>query len=269
MNRGIILVAAALAATVGCSEKPRDVTPPSPPRGVFSVTGDHSAAIHWLANPEGDVAGYNVYISDCEGGPNCPYSRIGTTGGIDFVATGLVNGATVFFAVSAYDYSGNESELSSETVFDTPRPAGTGAQLLNFVAHPTGATAWDFSSATALRSNDPQADIYFGDNGSVSLMFAVDTYTDIQDAGWQQSLDGVDFAPAQGWSPTGSVELIVGHCYIVWTRDDNYAKFRVVALTSDAVTFDWAYQTARGNRELAVRPSHLQPNVRRTVSWAH
>ena len=76
-------------------------------------------------------------------------------------------------------------------------------------------------------------------------------------------------ALADGWSPTGSVELIVGHCYIVWTRDDNYAKFRVVALTSDAVTFDWAYQTARGNRELAVRPSHLQPNVRRTVSWAH
>src|SRR5262249_38650792 len=170
LRRGTILLAAALAAsTLSCSEKPRDVTPPSPPRGVFSVTGDQSASIHWLSNNEGDLAGYNVYVSDCPGGPSCPYRRIGTTSGIDFVATGLANGTTYYFAVAAFDYSGNESELSLDDVFDTPRPAGSGAQLLNFVTNPTGATAWDFSSASALRSDDPQADVYFGDNGSVSL----------------------------------------------------------------------------------------------------
>jgi hypothetical protein len=270
MKRGTILLAAVLAGSAwGCSEDKRDVTPPTPPRGVFSVTGDQSAAIHWLSNTEGDLAGYHVYFSDCPGGPGCPFQRIGTTSQEDFVAGGLANGATYYFAVSAFDYSGNESELSYDNVFDTPRPAGNGATLLNFVTHATGPTAWDFSGASAVRSDDPVADVFFGDNGSVSLMFAVDTYTDIQDAGWQPDLDGVDFAPAQGWSPTGSVELIPGHCYVVWTRDDNFAKFRVVGLTSDAVTFDWAYQVARGNRELAVRSSHLEPNVRRTVTWTH
>ncbi len=270
MVRWVAVGVAALGmVAAGCSEdrRDRDVTPPAAPRGVFSVTGDRSAAIHWLANTERDVAGYHVYLSSCSSGPGCPYERIGTTGDVDFVAAGLSNGATYYFAVSAFDYAGNESRLSSEDVFDTPRPAGSGASLVNFVTQPAGPSAWDFSAAQPVREDDPAADVFFGDNGSVSMMFAVDTYTDIQDAGWRASLDGVDFAPDQGWSPTGGAELIVGHCYVVWTRDDHFAKFRVSDLTPDRVTFDWAYQVARGNRELRVRPAKLQPPVRRTVTW--
>jgi hypothetical protein len=65
-------------------------------------------------------------------------------------------------------------------------------------------------------------------------MFVPDFQTDIQDAGYASSLDAVDFAPNAGWSPTGSVELIVGHCYVVWTRDDHYAKFRVTEIRPPA-----------------------------------
>jgi len=53
-------VAAMLAAiaVMGCTDttSPRDVYPPSAPRGVYSVTGDQTVYLRWLKNPEGDVA---------------------------------------------------------------------------------------------------------------------------------------------------------------------------------------------------------------------
>jgi hypothetical protein len=97
-------------------------------------------------------------------------------------------------------------------------------------------------------------------------MFAADT-TDIQDAGWRQDLDGVDYSPSLGWSPTGTAELVVGHCYIVWTHDDHFAKFRVTSLTPTQVTFDWAYQVAVGLRELGVRPARTGPPQRGSGAW--
>ena len=234
------------------------MTPPGAPRGVFSVTGDGQAKLQWLANTEADLAGYRVYESPCASGPNCPYDRVGTTTDTKFAVSGLTNGVTRFFAVSAVDRAGNESPLSPENVFDTPRPAGT-ATLANFVTNSAGA-GWNFAAASVRASDDLTTDIYFGDNGSVSQMFATNSNnstepnTEIQDAGYATTLDAVDFAPSAGWSPSGTVELIVGHCYIVRTVNDHYAKFLVTGLTSGIVMIDWAYQVAPGNRELASRP---------------
>ena len=102
-------------------------------------------------------------------------------------------------------------------------------------------------------------------------MVAPFTDTDIQDAGYGSSLDAVDFAPSTGWSPSGTAELIVGHCYVVritTTTANFYAKFRVTALTPDEVTFDWAYQTDPNNRELKSGRSREAGviRVRRVVS---
>jgi len=256
-----ILLALAVLGVAGCDDSttaPRDVTPPAAPRGLFSVTGDGQASLQWLANTEGDLAGYRIYQSPCASGPSCPYDRIGATSATQFVVTGLANGATRFFAISAVDNAGNESPLSVEDVFDTPRPAGH-ATLGNFVNSTTGA-GWDFSAFSAKDSNDPTADMFYGNNGSVAQMFARNSTgpgipnTEIQDAGYASSLDAVDFAPNGGWSPSGTVELIPGHCYIVWTSDDHYAKFRVIGVTDQIVGLDWAYQTATGNPELHARP---------------
>jgi hypothetical protein len=269
MNKSLFIPLAILAlGSAGCiDDDDRDVTPPAAPRSVFSVTGDRIATIYWIDNTEPDLAGYNVYVSGCADGPDCPYRRIGTTNGTDFVASGLVNGDTYFFAVAAYDRAGNESKLSYDTVFDTPRPAGSNARLEDFMEDPAGPAGWDLSAARAVRYDDPSCDIFFGENGSVAQMFAADTWTDIQDAGWHPTMDGVDFAPIDGWSPTGTVELIVGHVYVVWTRDDHYAKFRVNQLTPSSVTYDWAYQSAGGNRELGARRVRAEELARRPVTW--
>lgn len=260
---GIILLAAA-AVLGGCRNDPtapRDLTPPAAPRGLRSVTGDHTAYLSWLGNTESDVAGYRIYEGPCAGGSGCPYDRIGSTGGTTFTASGLANGVTRFYAVAAYDFAGNESALSYETIFDTPRPEGFGAQLTSYVNTPA-AGGWDLSAARGRAWDDPATDIFYGHSGTTLLMFGRDdalSQTDIQDAGYATSLDAVDFAPNGGWSPTGTAELIPGHCYIVWTRDDHYAKFRVTRLIAQPsgppiVEFDWAYQVDTGNPELKARP---------------
>jgi len=263
----------ALVALVlsGCNDNnptapPRDVTPPAAPRGVYSVTGDQQVTLRWLANTEGDVAGYRIYLAPCASGNNCPYDRVGTTALTSFVVNGLSNGTTRYFAVSAVDQYGNESDLSYETVFDTPRPAGYGATLGNYLTSTTGA-GWDFSSAMTRASDNPATDVFFGDNGSIAQMFALDLMTDIQDMGWAANLDAIDFAPPAGWSPTGSVELIPGHCYVVWTRDNNYAKFRVTSLSGASVVFDWAYQTAPGNGELKAGKAAGEGRQLRPIAW--
>lgn len=248
-----IALAGLLAGCEDHTTAPRDVTPPAAPRGVTSVTGDQSVAVRWLANTESDVVGYRVYMSVCAGGPDCPYDRVGSTSATSFSVQGLTNGATRYFAVAAVDQAGNESPLSPEDVFDTPRPRGQGL-LTNALTSPS-ASGWDFSSATALAWDAPATDIWFQSQNGLAVAFGAGL-TDLQDAGYTYSFDEAGWSPvgtAAGWSPTRSVELIVGHTYYVWTRDDHYAKFRVTGLSSALVSFEWGYQTARGNPELHAR----------------
>ena len=95
------------------------------------------------------------------------------------------------------------------------------------------------------------------------------TDTDLQDAGFGVNLDAVDFAPTVGWSPSGAVELIPGHCYVVRAPGRHYAKFRVTQLTSGSVVLDWAYQLDPGNRELGARPVRSDAaRVRRPLPWS-
>ena len=116
--------------------------------------------------------------------------------------------------------------------------------------------------------------MFFGHNSGIYQMFVPDLQTDIQDAGYASSLDAVDFSPTSGWSPSGSVELIVGHCYIVWTRDDHYAKLRVTEIRPGTtgvpakVVFDWAYQVDPGNRELrAGKVKNGERGATRPIDW--
>ncbi len=258
MRSAIPVIGLLLAfAAGGCNDTTAPSPPPAAPRGLYSVTGDGSVTLHWLQNTESNVVGYRVYEAPCASGSGCPYDRVGSTNAVtdSFVVTGLANGVTRFFAVSAVNRDNRESDLSYETVYDTPRPAGTGAVIANYRGgHPAGA-GWDFSAALAVSSNSPAADIVYSDTLGFSEMYAADVNTDIQDAGYASTLDHVDYAPSSGWSPTGSVELIPGHCYVVWTRDNHYAKFRVTSITQTFAVFDWAYQTDPGNGELRAHRS--------------
>jgi hypothetical protein len=226
----------------------RDLAPPAPPQALYSVTGDGSVTLHWVKNTEPDLAGYRVYRGPSYAGP---YSPLATTGATNYADNTPVNGSTYYYAVSAYDFAGNESDLSVENVNDTPRPAGTNLSLSANSSSASAPSGYDFSQATIRLASDPETDVYYDVSGGTRLMFARDLTTDIQDAGYTTTLDDLDWAPSAGWSPTGTAELILGHSYYVFTRDNHYAKFRVTSLTNALVKVDWAYQTDAGNPQLA------------------
>lgn len=229
---------------------------PSAPDGVFSITGDLQVEICWNPNPEPDIAGYDVYWNDAPTGSFEFVARVGANTTC-YVDTDVDNGVTYYYAVLAFDNDGLESDLSYEDIFDTPRPEGANLVLFDYLGQNSGLSGYDFSSL----SGTPQAwdnattDVYFGSPNGVPTLFADQgAGVDVQDYGYIDLLY-VDWAPLAGWAPSGRVELIPGHSYIVRIVDGkgsfNMAKFSVVAASPASATLDWAYQIDPGNPELA------------------
>ncbi|MFQ6091765.1 MAG: hypothetical protein ACE5OR_03630 [bacterium] len=246
----LTLVIGCSALLMGCEDERcclrPDYTPPAVPRGVTSVTGDREIYLYWYPNAEPDLAGYNVYVgSRAEG----YYTLIASTPSANYIDRDVVNGRTYYYAVSAYDHDGNESELSMDLVFDTPRPEGWGVRLWDFRAFPNDA-GYDFATQLVLPYTDSGADIFFEIDNGIPFMWRGNVNTDIQDFGYTNSVDDVDYAPEFGWIQMDWLELIAGHTYIVWTDDNHFAKFRVTEIGSNFITFDWAYQVDPGNPEL-------------------
>ncbi len=245
MKSPIALIAAALLI-VGCHEPyVIDTTPPAPPQGILAVAMDNAVELSWLRNTEPDVAGYNVWVSDRFDGK---YKMLGSTQKRSFVDYEAQNGVRSYYGVTAYDYEGNESDLSIDVVYATPRPEGYGVRLNDYRTSPNTA-GYDFSTYSVGKYNDDYTDVFFEHyNGRFYLNVWDDT--DIQDMGYTRSLYDIALAPSAGWVPSRSVEAIVGHTYVIWTWDDNYAKVRVREVTQFRLTVDWAYQTAPANPEL-------------------
>lgn len=252
---------------IGCEEKVYlfrpDHTPPSVPKGLYSITGNEMVWLFWEENDEDDFAEYRVYRAK-EGEEY--YKRIARTKIARYTDNYLKNGTTYLYAISAVDEDGNESDLSDYT-YDTPRPEGSGKMIQDYHRFPQ-ASGFDFSEAKVLSWKNAEADIYLDYDDSLGVYFlcVVDEYTDIQDFGYTDSLDDVNVSPDTGWSQLGWVEVILGHSYIIWTRDNHFAKLRVNEFCKCyGIIFDWAYQIDEGNRELAPRPQHKDDYLRVAV----
>lgn len=229
----------------GCKQLANDFvdnSPPSPPTGLRTETGDNFIELFWNAGRDNDIAGYNVFVS---GSYNGRYELIGSTRSAYFLDNGAVNGATYYYAVTAYDYDGNESELSRDVAYDIPRPEGYGVVLDDY-RRVTATSGYDFSRYAVVPYNDLYADMYF-ENYQGTLYMNVRSDSDIKDMGPTGSILEIRNAPTSGWSSTHDVQLIAGHTYVVWTWDDHYAKFRVANISPGRVTFDWAYQLQVSN----------------------
>lgn len=252
---------------VGCEERATKYVEvdyvPATPQGVYSVTGDQAVYLFWLPVRESDMKEYRIYRSPNDNA----YILIGTTTTEAYTDLDVENGVKYYYAILAVDKSGNESDLSYETVFDTPRPEGQGLLLADFNVYP-GIAGYDFSYYAVVPYNNINADIYieYNDYDSVFYINVTNALTDIQDMGYTENFDVIDYAPTAGWSHVGWSEIITGHTYVIWTKDDHYAKFRVTNQTAPYnVRFDWGYQIASGNPELA-RPQHDENYLRRTIT---
>jgi len=82
---------------------------PGTPSGLLGVGEDGQVRLTWKANKETDIAGYNVYRDNVKVNDDIISSAA-------FTVTGLANGTSYHFAVSAVDRNGNESTKSSQSV---------------------------------------------------------------------------------------------------------------------------------------------------------
>lgn len=107
---------------LGCYEQagvaPPDVTPPAAPTGLALTPGNTQIGATWNANGEPDLAGYNVYRATAVAGPFTKQNG-NLLGSPALTQTGLTNGQTYLYRVTAVDTSGNESS-PSETKSATP-----------------------------------------------------------------------------------------------------------------------------------------------------
>ncbi len=234
---------------------------PAVPQGVYSITGDQAVYIYWLPVQDDDLAYYRVWWSPDDD----LYELMGTTTDEYYIDNDVDNGVTYFYAVSAVDDAGNESALSYETVFDTPRPDGV--TLLTDFNQVSATSGFDFSARARVPYNSIAADIYLEYDDFLGTFFinVGDINTDIQDMGFTYDFDDIGYSPDSGWSAVGWSEVIPDHTYIIWTNNNHFAKIRAININgTSSVEFQWAYQTAIGNPELA-RPQHDEDYLKRTI----
>ncbi len=239
---------------------------PAEPRGVYSTTGDEQVLVEWYPNQETDLEGYIIYSNMEESGTYTEIARVGRSV-TSFVDEDVENGVTYYYAVSAYDQDGNESDVSP-VIEDTPRPAGKNVRLEDYILMPNQ-SGFDFSRPERGAQNlDLRGvDIYFGvevltgahDEVRIPYIYTVDDDIAVQDLGYTDSMDDIDVSPTKGFT-FGFVEAIIGHTYAFLMPDDHYAKIRITRMEVDWtngdlldawMVFEWAYQLQTNNPELA------------------
>ena len=106
-----------LTVTTATTPPPPDTAPPATPTGLSAVAGDGSVSLTWTANTESDLASYRVYRSVNGSGASPVLVASPTQAG--FTDTGVSNGTTYDYRVSAVDRTANESAQSGAV---TARP---------------------------------------------------------------------------------------------------------------------------------------------------
>lgn len=86
-----------------------DATPPGAPSGLVATGATNGVSLDWANNPEGDVAGYNIYRSSSAAGPFTTKLNVNPVGMSAYVDTTAPVGVVSYYKVTAVDSSNNES----------------------------------------------------------------------------------------------------------------------------------------------------------------
>jgi fibronectin type 3 domain-containing protein len=143
------------------SGTPRDMTPPKAPEGLTAQSGEESqVTLSWTPSVDPRFDYYAVYRENPEGSPEGPWPLIptATTTSASYVETGLSDGTTYVYRITAVDHIGSE-------YIESP-PSSTASAIPRFtdpVAPPEGLSASGEESQVALSwtaSTDPRFDYY-------------------------------------------------------------------------------------------------------------
>lgn len=85
-----------------------DTAPPATPSGLVAGVEPGGVRLRWSANTEPDLGGYHVYRAPSSGGP---FTRLdaSTVTGVEFLDSAVPDSASLWYAITAVDASGNES----------------------------------------------------------------------------------------------------------------------------------------------------------------
>ena len=170
-----------------------DLTPPATPTGVQTTVANQQVDLDWIDNIEPDLASYSVYRSTTSG---VPYSLIDTVTLSNYTDTGLVNGTTYYYVVTATDIAGNQSNNSSEASA-TPWLVPPGSVTLNVT------DGWD-----------GQEDISLAAEGQIDILQTSDNIWWPTQFGEFTSFNFADFTIPAG-ANLSSVKVYVEH----WKED--------------------------------------------------
>mgnify|MGYP002640751654 CR=1 FL=1 len=286
-----LLVLVSLFLFVGCETDDcvncLELPPPVVPTGVHSISGDGVVIVQWYdisyhpydGEYNANIDSYYIYSRDYhEGDENIADRRFTLIGEVSWnenfdLSSGLhwfedwdaVNGYQYEYAVAAVNSAGAESALSYEFVVDAPLYHSLeSVQLYDMNTYPA-LSGFDFSLIDEGHNSanpDFNADIEVYFVGDVPYVRATSDAVLLQDFGvftdgvGQIVFEGVSWAPADGYSSTGVIELIEGHIYVVEISEQPsgtyYAKFGVTEIGAGFVRIIWAYQIIEGLPELSV-----------------
>jgi uncharacterized repeat protein (TIGR01451 family) len=139
---------------------PLPLTPPGIPGNVTVANGDMQVTLSWTAAAL--ASGYNIKRSSVSGGS---YTIVGTSAGTTFTDTGLVNGTSYYYVITATNTAG-ESANSTEVV-GIPNPivtgltatGGTNQITLGWDAYPNAAS---YTVRRSSASGGPFSDVATG-----------------------------------------------------------------------------------------------------------
>ena len=119
------------------------ITIPSPPTNLTAVAGNGQVALTW--NTSSGAQSYNIYESTVSGGP---YNSVGPTSNLSYTVTGLTNGTTYYFVVTAVNSAGQSNYSNQASAAPTTAPTPP-APPTNLTANPGNgqvSLAWNASS---------------------------------------------------------------------------------------------------------------------------
>jgi hypothetical protein len=100
-----------------------------------SARGQSSVNLAWDASPGGSIGGYRLY----DGAASRTYTNVIDVGNVTTQAvTNLAIGVTYFFAITAYDTNGLESDYSSEVSYTVP-PSTNNPPIISLTSPANGA----------------------------------------------------------------------------------------------------------------------------------
>ncbi len=265
MKNAIITISVLLIglAFVGCEDNTTEYVivdegqTPTAPTGVYSITADNAVYLYWIRVEHDNLRYYRIWRNTDGGNQYSLYDAVDADEDWyewEYVDTEVDNGSEYYYAVTAMDWDGNESGLSLELVRDVPRPEGFDFEMNDTLTQASN-SGFDFSSEMVVPWNNSGSDIYIVYDGSTGTfrIIAADAQTFIQDMGYTESIDDINYAPLTGWSSLGWSEVIRNHTYVVKTRTSNYAKFLVTNINygTKIITFDWAHQIVSNEPQFA------------------